>query len=108
MLLTDLSVAEVAGSTDTFRYAVVLTQHVEPPATAPGADLGFGDLSDLNAALAAEAGALVDAMQIPDMLGVPDITDPTPPLTGAIDGVKSALDGLTGAGAALTDLFGAG
>jgi len=57
VLMTDLAVAEVAGTADTFRYAIVLAQHVEPPPPSPGADQGFGDLSDVNAAVAAEAGA---------------------------------------------------
>ena len=34
--------------------------------------------------------------QVPDLLGsIPEITDPTPPLSGIMDGAKSALDGLS-------------
>ena len=38
----DLDAAEVAGSSDTFRYRMVLTQYVEPPPTGPGTDLARG------------------------------------------------------------------
>ena len=107
VLVADLKVREVAGSADTFRYAMVLAQHVEPPTGAPGEDLGFGDLSDMEAGLDLEAGDLFDVMQVPDLLSaIPSISDPTPPLAGVLDGVKSALDGLSGVSGALTDLFG--
>jgi hypothetical protein len=107
VLLTDLAVAEVAGSADTFRYAIVLAQHVEPPPPSPGADQGFGDLSDVNAAVAAEGAALAGAMNVPDLIGaLPSLKDPTPPLRGTLDGVHSAVSGLSAIGGKLKDLFG--
>jgi hypothetical protein len=107
VLMTDLAVAEVAGTADTFRYAIVLAQHVEPPPPSPGADQGFGDLSDVNAAVAAEAGALAGAMNVPDLIGaLPNLKDPTPPLKGTLDGVKSAVGGLSSVGGKLKELFG--
>ena len=73
VLVSDLAVGEVAGTPHSFRYAIVLTQHVEPPPSSPGADLGFGDLGDLDASVLAEAVSLVSAMQIPDLIAsVPD------------------------------------
>ena len=109
VLVSGLVAAEMAGSTDTFRYRMVLTQYVEPPPSGPGTDLGFGDLTDLTDQLQAEAGSLFDALQVPDLLGsIPEITDPTPPLTGIVDGAKSALDGLSGVSDAVTQLFGGG
>jgi hypothetical protein len=107
VLMTDLDLREVASSADTFRYAIVLTQHVEPPPASPGAGQGFGDLSDVNAAVAGEAGALAGAMNVPDLVNsLPDLKDPTPPLKGAIDGVKGAVGGLAGVGDKLKSLFG--
>jgi len=100
VLIADLKVLEVAGSSDTFRYAITLTQHVEPPEpTAAG-------LAGLDQALDLEAGDLFDVMQLPDLM--PDFKDPTPPLRATLDGVKTALEGLGGVSGALTDLFGAG
>jgi len=107
VLVSDLAVGEVAGTPHSFRYAIVLTQHVEPPPSSPGADLGFGDLGDLDASVLAEAVSLVSAMQIPDLIAsVPDLKDPTPPLKGTLDGVTSALGGLSGVSDKLTELFG--
>lgn len=103
VLIADLKVLEVAGSSDTFRYAITLTQHVEPPQPAAA---GWGGLDQ---ALDLEAGELFDVMQLPDLLGsVPEFKDPTPPLRATLDGVKTALEGLGGVSGALTDLFGAG
>ncbi len=102
VLIADLKVLEIAGSSDTFRYAITLTQHVEPPAPA-------APLDALQQALDLEASDLFDAMQLPDLLGsLPDLKDPTPPLRGALDGVRTALQSLAGVSGALTDLFGAG
>lgn len=105
--IADLDVVERATSADSFGYLIALRQHVEPPPTGPGADLGFGDLGDVMAGIAAEAGALLDAMQIPDLLGgIPELSDPTPPLGAVVDGVKGALAPLTTASAAFGELFG--
>lgn len=102
VLIADLKVLEVAGSSDTFRYAITLTQHVEPPAPA-------APLEALQQALDLEAGDLFDALQLPDLLAsLPDLKDPTPPLRGTLDGVRTALQGLAGVSGALTELFGAG
>jgi len=107
VLLTDLAMAEVAGSADTFRYAIVLAQHVEPPPPSPGADQGFGDLGDVNAAIAAEGAALAGAMNVPDLIGaLPNLKDPTPPLRGTLDGVHAAVGGLSAVGGKLKELFG--
>jgi hypothetical protein len=105
VLVTDLVLRELAGSADTFRYAVVLTQHVEPPP--PATDLGFGDLSDVSGGIAAEGAAAVGAMNVPDLIAtLPDLKDPTPPLSGTLDGVKSAVGGLSNIGDQLKSVFG--
>ena len=41
-------------------------------------------------------------------MSVPDFGDPTPPLSGALDGTKAALEGLSEAPAKIADLFGTG
>jgi hypothetical protein len=105
--IADLDVVEAAASPDTFRYSIVLRQHVEPPPTGPGADQGFGDLTDVMADIDLDALALFDALQIPDLLGsVPELSDPTPPLLGVLDGVDAALAPLAGVAAAIKTLFG--
>ncbi len=110
VIISDLKVQEVAGAPDSFRYALTITQHTEPPPPpAAGADLGFGDLTGLDLSLDLEAVSLLDLMQIPDLLGsVPDFKDPTPPLRGTLDGVKTAMEGLGGITTSLADLFGEG
>ncbi len=105
VLVTDLVLREVAGSADTFRYTVVLTQHVEPPP--PSTGLGFGDLSDVTAGIAAEAAAAAGAMNVPDLLStLPDLKDPTPLLKGTLDGVKAAVGGISAIGGQLKNVFG--
>lgn len=103
--LADVWTKEVAGSPDTFRYVIVLTQYTEPPP--PAGDLGFDDLGDLEAALDLEAGDLFDVLQIPDLLSsVPELSDPTPPLRGVLGGVADALAPLQDVSGAIGELFG--
>jgi hypothetical protein len=105
VLLTDLAVVEVAGSADTVRYAIVLHQHVDPPP--PATDNGFGDLSDVNAAVAAEGAANAAAMNVPDLVNsLPNLKDPTSPLKNTLNGVQGAIAGLSSVGSKLKDLFG--
>lgn len=103
IMVADLKVQEVAGASDSFRYRMVLTQYVEPPPPASG----FGDLSDVNAAVGAEAAKQFDAAQVPDLINsIPNFGDPTPPLKGAMDGVKNAVGSLASVQDALKGLFG--
>ncbi len=105
--IAELDVVEAAASPDTFRYVIALRQHVEPPATGPGADMGFGDLGDITAAIDLEALSIFDALQIPDLLGsIPELSDPTPPLAGIVDGLKSALAPIDAVSGLLDGLFG--
>ena len=97
--VANLQVTEVAGSADSFRYTLALAQHTEPPPDPAPEDLA-GDI-------AAEAGALFDALQVPDLLGsIPELSDPTPPLQGVLDGVTGALGPVADVSTALTELFG--
>ena len=98
VLITDFDVEEVAGSADAFRYRIVLAQYVPPPP--PPADPALEDTLGL------EAQELFDIAKLPEMLSAPDFGNPVPPLTGAIDGAKSALASLADAGSQLNDLFG--
>jgi len=107
VLIFDLKVREVAGSSDSFRYGLTLAQYVEPPSAAPGADLGFGDLADLEAGLDLEALDLFEALQIPDLLGsIPDFGNPLPPLLSSLDQLKVVTGGLSDTMNGLRTLFG--
>jgi hypothetical protein len=57
VLVADLTVVEVAGSPNSFRYTIDLSRHVEPPPATAAGDLGFGDLADLAADLAGGVAA---------------------------------------------------
>ncbi|HEX2051766.1 MAG TPA: hypothetical protein VHJ34_14205 [Actinomycetota bacterium] len=88
VLVVGFDVAECNDWGDEFRYRILLRQYVEPPEP-PGLldDLGadlIPDLDDL-------AGALLDALDLPALLGtVPDVADPTVPLQPALDAVRDA------------------
>ncbi len=114
VLIQRLNVTEVAGSASPFQYQLVLRQYVPPPepATDSGFGDGFGGLEDLGPDLGLdldlEAGDLFDLMEIPDLLSLPDFTDPTAPLSTALDGIRSSMGGLDGISSTLDSLFGSG
>jgi hypothetical protein len=85
-------------------YLFVLRESPPPP---PPAD----PLGGLDAGLLEGAEGFLDsvtgALDVLDALGnVPNFGDPTPPLRGSIDGVKSTLDELGGTTDTLRTLFG--
>ena len=88
VLIDELELAEVNDSADGFHYRVVLREYVEPPQPPPPTDdLGL----DLGADLDGLASLGLDGLNLPDLLGgIPDVANPVPPLTGALDAVKSA------------------
>lgn len=98
VLISDLDVEEIAGAADSFRYRIMLAQYIPPPP--PPADASLED------ALGAEAKDAFDVSKLPEMLSAPDFGNPVPPLTGAIDGAKAALQTLSGLGPQLSELFG--
>jgi hypothetical protein len=99
VLIEDLQVAEIGGSPDSFRYAITLRKYVKPPEPPPTGLLDAGILGD--------AQKLVDAVSTIDKLGsIPNIGDPTKPLTGAMEQVQSAASPLSGIVDRVTALFG--
>jgi len=88
VMIDELQLEEVADSADSFRYRIVLREYVEPPQPPPSVDdLG----SDLGADLDGLASVGLDGLNLPDLLGgVPDISNPVPPLQPALQAVQSA------------------
>lgn len=89
---------------DQMDYLFVLGESPPPP---PPPD----PLGALDANLLEQAGGFLDtitgALDVIDTLGsVPDLGDPTPPLTSVLDGVTSATSGLDDALVPLRDIFG--
>jgi hypothetical protein len=99
VVIEDLQVAEIGGAGHRFRYLVRLRKYIEPPEP-PQPDL-------LDTGLLDDAMGVMDALNALDALGsIPNLGDPTPPLRGALDGVRAATGGLDGAVAELDSLLG--
>jgi hypothetical protein len=98
MLVADLRMEEVSTEDEVLRYAITLVQYTEPPPE-PALDEIADEIAD-------EADALVDIMDVPDLLSAPDFGDPTPPLQDTLDEFDNAMDELDDLGPALNELFG--
>jgi hypothetical protein len=89
VVIVSFEVVETREQHGDTQYRIVLRQYVEPPPPPAGLpelpeDM-LGDLADL-------AGSLMDAMDLPGLLGgIPDLADPTAAIKPAMDSVKSAV-----------------
>ena len=99
VVIEDLQVAELAGTADSFHYRITLKKYIEPPEPPPTGLLDAGILAD--------AASLADALEVLDALGnMPNLSDPTEPLGGALDSVAAATSGMDQTVAELTELLG--
>ena len=106
VLIETLRFREDAHQPDVTAFEMVLRESPPPPPPLdPLAGLDAG-LPELGLDFLDSLSGLMDAL---DGLGnIPDISDPTPALTGALDGVKGATEGLDEALTPLRDIFGDG
>ena len=103
VVIETLRFEQSASRPDEIEYLIALRESPPPPPPpAPSLDDGLLD----------EAGGFLDsvtgALNAIDAVSVPDFGDPTPPLSGTLDGTKAALEGLSEVPGKLTDLFGSG
>ena len=92
VVLETLRMEENGGNPDQTDYLIVLQE--SPPPPPPPDPLGGLDTSLLEGA-AGLVGGVTGALDAISKLGsIPSFKDPTPPLKGAIDGVKSATSSL--------------
>jgi hypothetical protein len=104
VLVEALRIQESGTKPDQADYLFVLKESPPPP---PPPD----PLGGLEAGLLEDAGGFLDtvtgALDVIDTLGsVPDLGDPTPPLTNTVESVASATEGLDEALNPLRDIFG--
>ena len=108
VLLERFEVRQLAQEPDQFSYTLTIAEYVVPPepeaavAGIPGVDADI--LSEAQSFMDSVTGALTAL----DGLSIPNFADPTPPLRGALDGVKATLDELSGVTSSITALFGVG
>jgi hypothetical protein len=96
--IEDLQVAEIGSPGYRFRYRIRLRKYVEPPEPAA--------IGALDAGLLDDALGVMNALDALDALGsIPNLGDPTPPLRGALDGVRTATSGLEDIVTELDGLF---
>jgi hypothetical protein len=106
VVVETLRMEESGTNPDQTDYLIVLQE--SPPPPPPPDPLGGLDTSLLGDA-AGLVGDITGALDAIGKLGsIPSFKDPTPPLKGTIDGIKSATGTLGDIGTKLTGLFGGG
>jgi hypothetical protein len=104
VIIETLLVEESGTRPDQIDYQILIRESPPPP---PPPD----PLGGLDTGLLDQAGDFLDsvtgALDVLDgLLDLPELSDPTAPLTGTLDGVTSALDELGGITSDLESLFG--
>jgi hypothetical protein len=104
VIIESMHLEESGTRPDQMDYVIVLRESPPPP---PPPD----PLGGIDTGLLDDAGNLLDsvsgALDLIDSIGsVPDISNPTPPINDALDGVTAATSGLEDTLAPLTDIFG--
>jgi hypothetical protein len=102
--LDRLEVAESAEDPDQLTWTLTVSEHVEPPASGAAAQAA------VNAAVAADAAALMEVATLPDALAfgsIPELTNPFVPLRDSLTPVAEATEGLLQAAGGLRTLLGA-
>ena len=99
VLLDQFDVQQRADEPEQYSYRLVVAEYVPPPQP-PSPGLAGGNASILNQAL-----GFMNAIQLPNLLGVPDLFDPTEPLNTIVDGVKEKIESVLGPAQQLNQLF---
>lgn len=87
VILNRLEVRQRAGEPDQFSYTLALAEYVPPPEP----ESGFGlDVPGVDLAIGLEALDFMDMIQLPDLLSLPEITDPS----ALIEPVKTSVQTL--------------
>lgn len=98
VIIEDLDVAEVGGSAHSFRYQLKLRKYTKPPEPPQTSLLDTGILGD--------ALNVLDALNALDALSsMPNLGDPTGPIRGALDNLKSTTSGLDQAVGSIRNLL---
>ena len=99
VVIEDLQVSEAGSPGYRFRYLIRLRKYIEPPEPPATGSLDAGLLDD--------ALGVMDGLNALDALGsISNLGDPTPPLRGALDEVRTATSGLDTVVGELESLFG--
>lgn len=103
VVITQMDVWQRAEEPEQFSYVLLVHEYVPPPQPATAFAEG---LSDVNLGVLDDALGFMDALALPDLLSAPNISDPTLPLAGAMEGLESAISPLGGAADGLSDTLG--
>lgn len=109
VIIETLRMEESGLKPDQIDYHIVLRESPPPPPPSdPFGSLDAGLLDQAGSFLDSVTGALdaLDALASAVGGGIPDFSDPSPPLRGALDGVKSAMSGLGDVAGSISELFG--
>lgn len=99
VVLNNLEILQHATEPDQFSFSMVLFEYVPPPKPQ------IADFAGIDASIVSEAAAFMDAVNLPDLMGAPDIQNPLPPIEKIFDELKDSLSEFKGSAKAIKELL---
>ena len=100
VVINQLEIVQDASEPEQFSFSMKLFEYVPPP------KVQVTDFVDVDASIVSEAAAFMDAVNLPDLMGAPDIQNPLPPIEKVFDELKSTLDGFKDSATSIKELLG--
>lgn len=86
VVLNNLEILQDASEPEQFSFSMVLFEYVPPPKPQ------ITDFTSIDASIVSEAAAFMDAVNLPDLMGAPDIQNPLPPIEKVFDELKGSIN----------------
>jgi hypothetical protein len=100
VVLNRFEVLQKASAPDQYSFLMEIVEYKEPPKPVlldtKGVDLG----------ILSEAASFMNAFMLPDMLALPEISDPTVPMKGMLDEVLKTMEPVENEESTLIEIFG--
>ncbi len=103
VILSRFEVFQRAGEPDQYSYTLTIAEYVPPPE--PESGLGL-DVPGIDAAIELEALDFMDMIQLPDLLSLPEISDPSVLIEPIKKNIQSLLAPIDDVAQQMKNLFG--
>lgn len=100
VMIEGFQVLQQAREPEQFGFVLAVAEFVPPPEPEAAPTLSVDN------DIVEQAQTFMDIAALPDLLTLPEFSDPISPLSSLLDGVKTSLSGLDGTANDLTALFG--
>jgi hypothetical protein len=100
VVLNRFEVVQEAGAPDQYSFLLEIVEYKEPPKPV------LLDIKGVDVGILGEAQSFMSAFMLPDMIKLPEISDPTTPMEGMLTEVQTTMKLLENEESTLIEIFG--